>query len=1059
MSSNEEAHKHVSGQSNTPLTHPAHALPWRDVALELETDIDDGLTSTNAQQRLEQHGRNELGNGSKVNPAKILLRQVANAMTLVLILAMAVSFGIRSWIEGGVVAAVIIVNIAVGFTQEFKAEKTMDSLRSLSSPTASAVRDGKTVTVATVEIVPGDLVEMKAGDTIPADVRLVEAINFETDEALLTGESLPIRKNVDQVYPDLTSPGDRCNIAYSSSTVTKGRASGVVFATGMHTEIGSIASALRKKDSKLRPVKTNKDGVKKPHRYVEAAVLTLYDSVGHFLGINVGTPLQRRLSRLAILLFFIAVVCAIIVLGANEFRDRQEVIIYAVATGLSMIPASLVVVLTIAMAAGTQRMVQRHVIVRNLKSLEALGGVTDICSDKTGTLTQGKMVAKKAWIPASGTFTVGDSNEPFNPTAASITFSEQAPLDMAESDAGSKIDQHFHNNQEALQEYLKVASLANLATVHETDSHEWHARGDPTEIAIQVFAARFKHNRRDSVSGDHPAWKMLAEFPFDSDVKKMSVLFKDQKNGQMFVFTKGAVERIISSCSTYIDQSGELKEMSDEFRSHILDNMESLARLGLRVLALASREYNEAYEEGVELDRKLIEDNLYFRGLIGIFDPPRPESAPSVRQCHEAGIDVHMLTGDHIGTARAIASQVGILPPNMDHLSQDVANSMVMTAGRFDELSDDEIDRLPVLPLVIARCAPSTKVRMVEALHRRGRFAAMTGDGTNDAPSLKTADVGIAMGQSGSDVAKDASDIILTDDNFASILAAVQEGRRTFDNIQKFVLHLLSQNIAQAFILLIGLVFKDAENISVFPLAPVEILWIIMITSGLPDMGLGFERAAPDIMKRSPAVFRRGIFSTEFMIDMCFYGVWIAALCLAGFVLVLYGWGTDSIGFRCNESIDDGCREVFHARATCFAIMTWLSLFLAWECIDLRRSFFRMTPGSKRIFTQWMLDVWRNQFLFWSIIAGFITIFPLLYIPVINDVVFKHTGISWEWGIVFVAAGLFFVGAESYKAAKRAFIRRRDAKLTPDVADDDISSRAFKRYLTDSSGMTEKTVV
>ena len=291
-------------------------------------------------------------------------------------MAMGVSFGIRSWIEGGVVTAIILLNIIVGFFQEFNAEKTMDSLRSLSSPTATAVRDGKTVTIPTVEVVPGDMVEMKTGDTVPADVRLVEAVNFETDEALLTGESLPVSKDADATFDDDTGPGDRLNVAFSSSTVTKGRARGIVFATGMYTEIGSIAMSLRDKGSRRRPVKRKEDGSAGPHRHVQAWGLTVGDAVGHFLGVNVGTPLQRKLSRLALLLFGIAVVCAIIVLAANEFVNDQEVIIYAVATGLSMIPASLIVVLTITMAAGTKRMVERHVIVRNLKSLEALGGVT-----------------------------------------------------------------------------------------------------------------------------------------------------------------------------------------------------------------------------------------------------------------------------------------------------------------------------------------------------------------------------------------------------------------------------------------------------------------------------------------------------------------------------------------------------------------------------------------------------------------------------------------------------------------------------------------------------------
>ena len=807
---------HVSGQSNQPISKPAHCLEWAQVAEELRADTDDGLTSEEAKKRLDEYGDNVLGNTGGVNPGKILLRQVANAMTLVLIMAMSVSFGIGSYIEGGVIAGVIGLNIVVGFVQEFQAEKTMDSLRSLSSPTSTVTRAGQTISVATREVVPGDMVELKTGDTIPADVRLIEAINFETDEALLTGESLPVRKETESVFDADTGPGDRLNVAYSSSTVTKGRATGIVFATGMFTEIGTIAAALRKKDSKMRPVKRKEDGTAKPHRYMEAAILTGYDAVGHFLGINVGTPLQKKLSRLAVLLFFVAVICAIIVLGANEFSSNREVIIYAVATAVSMLPAALVVVLTITMAAGTKRMVERNVIVRNLRSLEALGGVTDICSDKTGTLTQGKMVAKKAWIPAKGTYTIGETNEPFNPTKGDISHLEQEPRNMNGDEELHRSDfvQLLEDNQ-ALKDYLKVASLANLAHVHQTNEGEWHARGDPTEIAIQVFASRFKGwNRRASVSGptagDHPMYKMLAEFPFDSDVKKMSVLYRNINTEEMYVYTKGAVERVITSCSSYVASANEDPvPMTDEFRDHILENMEGLAKLGLRVLALASRSYSGKYEEGAEIDRSTIENDLIFRGLIGLYDPPRPESAPSVRLCHQAGIEVHMLTGDHPGTARAIAGQVGILPSKMDELSKDVADAMVMTASQFDKLSDDEIDKLPVLPLVIARCAPNTKVRMIEALHRRGRFAAMTGDGVNDSPSLKRADVGIAMGQAGSDVAKDASDIILTDDNFASILAAIEEGRRTFDNIQRFVLHLLAQNIVSATYLFISKTFAD----------------------------------------------------------------------------------------------------------------------------------------------------------------------------------------------------------------------------------------------------------
>lgn len=472
------------------------------------------------------------------------------------------------------------------------------------------------------------------------------------------------------------------------------------------------------------------------------------------------------------------------------------------------------------------------------------------------------MIVKKAWIPGRGTYSVGATSEPFNPSVGEIGFKTAQPkdIDFRSSDSeGDAVDSaQLPKNDATVRDYLNVASLANLATVQQIEG-QWQARGDPTEIAIQVFASRFNWNRLRLSQGEAPEWSQVAEFPFDSDVKKMSVIFEHKPSGEQHLFTKGAVERVLTSCPQYA-VGDEIKELTDDVKEDTLRNMEALARLGLRVLALASRtgiphvKHNEA-----ELDRGAFEQDLVFRGLIGLYDPPRPESGPSVRQCHEAGISVHMLTGDHPETARAIALEVGILPSRMSEVASDVASTMVMAASDFDKLTDQEIDNLPILPLVVARCAPQTKVRMIEALHRRKAFVAMTGDGVNDSPSLKRADVGIAMGQAGSDVAKEASDIVLMDDNFASILNAVEEGRRMFDNIQKFILHVLAENIAQAFTLLIGLAVKDARGISVFPLAPVQIMWIIMVTSGMPDMGLGFEVAAPDIMQRPPQNVR-GLF-------------------------------------------------------------------------------------------------------------------------------------------------------------------------------------------------------
>ena len=661
-------------------------------------------------------------------------------MMLVLLLALGVSLGIGSYIEGAVVGAVVALNIIVGFLQEYSAEKTMESLRGLSSPSANVVRGGHARQIPSPELVPGDVVEvrspphpasvqpadtcsvvvsifllcsdfpqLKMGDTVPADLRIVEAMNFETDEALLTGESLPVSKSPDATL-ELDCPvGDRINMAFASSTVTKGRCWGIVVATGMSTEIGAIAKSLNASESKIRKVKKDDDGKAGPHRYVEAGILTVSDNVGRFLGVNVGTPLQRKLSRLAVGLFTIAVIFAIVVLAANKFNTQKEVIIYAVATGLSMIPASLIVVLTITMAVGTKQMVDRNVIVRKLDSLEALGAVTDICSDKTGTLTQGKMVLRRAWIVGHGTYSVGNGSEPFNPHIGSLSFLPKEPRNLSESD--EKDSSPASTDRPAgLLDFLNVASLANLASVSQDRvTGEWDARGDPTEIALQVFAMRFNHGRKYLQS---QGWKQLAEFPFDSELKRMSVIF--ESNGEKWVFMKGAVERVIEACPEY--------SQDEDKRRQLLKNMETLASQGLRVLALGSRRTSD-----VPTDRAAVEKDISLLGLVGLYDPPRAESADAVAECHIAGINVHMLTGDHPATARAIAQQVGIIPRDIHRLAPDVISAMVMTAQAFDRLSQEEIDALPVLPLVIARCSPGTKVRMIEALHRRKAFCAMTG--------------------------------------------------------------------------------------------------------------------------------------------------------------------------------------------------------------------------------------------------------------------------------------------------------------------------------------------
>ena len=494
----------------------------------------------------------------------------------------------------------------------------------------------------------------------------------------------------------------------------------------------------------------------------------------------------------------------------------------------------------------------------------------DICSDKTGTLTQGRMIVRMAWLPGLGTYSVDNASEPYNPTKGEVKFTPSQPSDMRSAALEPKL--HAVNaaeepiNNAMVQNYLNIASLANLATVQrETGPDEkpgaWHAHGDPTEIALQVFATRFGWNRHTLSTETNPdaRWRQLAEMPFDSEVKRMSVIVEDTStpDRDVHVLTKGATERVLGRCTSVATGAAEPEPLTEKLLAEIHANMEALARLGLRVLALASKSgVRRVTEEQVKagLDRLEFETDLVLRGLVGIYDPPRPESLPSVRACHRAGINVHMLTGDHPDTARAIAGEVAILPPEsrMALLPADVARTMVMTAGDFDAMSDDQIDEIAQLPLVVARCSPTTKVRMIEALHRRGRYVAMTGDGVNDSPSLRYADVGIAMGMNGSDVAKNSADIILTDDNFASILNAVDEGRRIFDNIQKFILHVLGANVGFVIALLIGLAFKDKDGISIFQITPVEILFMLLVAGAFTETGLGFELATPDILRRPP---------------------------------------------------------------------------------------------------------------------------------------------------------------------------------------------------------------
>ncbi|KAK4176632.1 hypothetical protein QBC36DRAFT_187037 [Triangularia setosa] len=1055
--------------------HPFLLTP-EETAEALGTNLDKGLTSAQVKELQAKYPTNELDVGGSIAWYTIFIRQLANAMILVLFFAMALSFGVGDYIEGGVLAAVIILNVSIGFYQEYGAEKKMDALRALSSPSANVLRDGKTQVIPNAEVVPGDIIALKMGDTVPADMRMFEAMNLQCDESSLTGEAMPIEKITNtEIYVEggeklareegEVGIGDRINIAYATTVVQKGRGRGIVIATGMQTEVGKIAASTSKKRRKPgRSMNWKKYGKAAP---VKGAFRRTYDFLGKFLGLTEGTPLQIKLAKLAYLLFFCAIILAMIVFSVNKWPNPlpSELVIYAISTGIAIIPESLVAVLTISMVVATTVMRKANVVVRDLSALEALGGVTNICSDKTGTLTQGAMIVKKVWTPPKSIYTVRDSMKPADPTAGHVTVSsadaqvkEEEKRDYDEERTTQAIkfdgvpDQKLNPKPQSspeakaeltpdLRMFLLSAALCNLSTVRYDEQEEvWKTTGEPTEIALQVFAHRFELGKKKV---EATGWKQTAEFPFDSSIKRMSVIYDAPENNDIglstensHVFTKGAVERIIDLC-THVGSIDE--PMTEEYKEQILKQMTDFASQGQRVLAIAYRPWNGRYvagkNDGVdpslgkndEAQRSAVEKDLILLGLAGIYDPPRRETTPAIFDCSQAGIKVHMLTGDHPETAKAIAKEVGIIPRDLGVLPAGVAQSAVMKATDFDKLSDAEIDALPELPLVIARCAPETKSRMVEALRRRDAFMAMTGDGVNDAPSLSRADVGIAMG-SGSDVAKSASKIVLTDDKFNSIVAAIREGRRMFANIQKFVLHLLSSNVGEVILLICGLAFFDESGISVFPIAPLEILWINMVTSSFPAFGLGREAASAEVMRKPPHDKRRGVFTNQIIVDMIVYGILMGATTLSTFIIVVFGKYGGQLGRDCNKHYSEGCIPVFRARAAVFAELTWMILLTAWEIKDLRRSMFRLNPDSTSKFP-FFKDVYNNKFLFWAVVIGGVSVFPTVYIPGLNRNVFKHTDISWEWGVVFGMTILYVFGIEVWKWIKRTFNILDDHKV------------------------------
>ncbi|KAI8598819.1 hypothetical protein EDD21DRAFT_381478 [Dissophora ornata] len=988
---------------------PFHTFTIDEVSERLKTSILEGLSSEEAAARLQTYGHNELEGNGGVKWYKVLLRQVANVLVCVLLIATVLAFATKDFAEGSVILFIIVTNAAIGFWQEFNAEQTMEALRNMSSPTAQVIRDETRVTIPNNQAVPGDILIFEDGDVVGADCRLFEVFNLETDEALLTGESLPVQKNLRVIESVDEGLGDRLNMVFASTTIVKGRAKGIVINTGMNTEIGKIATSLMSVDGDEQ------------------------------------TPLQKRLNKMAYFVFAAAIVLVIIVFGVHGFKYTNEVAIYAISVSIAIIPEGLVAVVTLTMAFGVARMANVKAIVRRLSSLESLGAVTNICSDKTGTLTQSKMVAVRMWFPGDGFYRITGTG--FVPEGEIY---RQGEMTQGQTQSEGQLIVEGTGSNHFLR-VLQAASLCNMAelrrTLHPETHGEWIAIGDPTEIALQVLAHKAGLAKPDLIE---QGFTLVSEFPFDSSVKRMSVLYQtpptENSAGSHLIFMKGATERILGCCTAWRDGDAE-KSLVDEkggdrasFERMVLEKMNILAERGLRVLTLAYRKFEVV--PGVDLvhglDRGEIESNMVFLGLIGIYDPPRAESRPAVLQCYEAGIRVHMLTGDHPSTAAAIAKEVAIIPEDVPIEN----NPLIMTASQFDAMSDEHVDKLLELPRVVARCSPNTKVKMIAALHRRKLFATMTGDGVNDSPSLKAANVGIAMGQSGSDVAKQASDIVLTDDNFATIVKAIAEGRRMFANIQKFVQHLMSANVAEIVVLIVGLAFKDKNDSAVFPMSAVEVLFLNMITSSPPAMGLGLEPPSESNMREPPRSANQGLFSFEVVMDTFVYGLAMGALSFASFTIVVFGFNDGNLGSECNARWSPDCEGVFRARATSYCCMTFLILAHAINCRSLRDSGWTLKN---------LKTLKHNKMLWMSIVIGALLVFPVVYIPGLNHDVFKHSPMTYEWGLVLAALVIFVAFAEIYKKIKIKLMKPLGLEKNGELEMDRMRSYMTQMSHTDSA--------
>lgn len=887
-------------------------LDEKEVLEKLESNLDQGLSQTESQSRLEKYGRNELKEGKKKSFGQKLAEQFLDPMIIILIIASILSAIMGEWVDSIIIIAIVIVNAVLSLSQEGKAEQAIEALQKLSSPKAKVLRDGKKIDLESPLLVPGDLVLLETGDIIPADLRLVESVNLKIDESSLTGESVAVEKHAQDKLDGEVSLGDRTNMAYSSSIVTYGRGKGLVVATGEDTEIGKIATSLS--------------------QYQEEQ-----------------TPLQRKLAGLSKTLGILVVgVCVLVfIVGILYKLELIENLLTSVSLAVAAIPEGLPAIVTIVLSLGMGRMAKKNAIVKKLLAVETLGTTTVICSDKTGTLTQNEMTVKKAYA----------AGEIFDVTGTGYDPKGQILLDQEEVQG---------LEESPLERLLHVAVLANDASLEE-HPEGFKMLGDPTEGSLLSFAGK-ADIRQEDLEASYPR---KAEIPFDSSRKMMTTFH--QVGDQAYSYTKGAPDMVLERCSQVLTRDGII-DLTDQLREEILAVNSSFAQEALRVLSFAFKK-TETIPDQPKIEET--EKDMVFVGLVGMIDPAREEVKDAIHQCKTAGIIPIMITGDYLETAVAIAKELKIAD------SADQA----MTGREMDQLSTEELKKALESKRVFARVSPENKVQIVKALKELGHITAMTGDGVNDAPAIKSADIGIAMGITGTDVAKSTAEVILTDDNFATIVHAVEEGRIIYANIKKFVSFLLSCNIGEVLVILIAILL----NMPV-PLLPIQLLWLNLLTDSFPALALGMEKGEDDTMYEKPRDPKEPILDKEISITVAIQSIAITIATLGAYVIGLNRYGDSGIGL-------DTART-----------MAFSTLILA----ELLRSY-----SSRSInFTLFHIGIFSNPSLVKATAFSFFLMVLVMYVPFLEEL-FHLVDIGLhDWIIVLIAAFIPLVLGEVQKVIR-----------------------------------------